>query len=148
MSNPQQPEVRRSEQTSSLSPDSIKGELEAHDRPERGGHTGPVPPGNKALANSGPDQDQPDLDAFATKFGIEENADADPDHADPDRIPGDPKASRGARRPRPSSAADRSRGDVALDTIGAVVTTGYRVISPMVGTARRLITDWRQRSSR
>ncbi len=166
MSNPQQPEVRRSEQTPSQSPDSIKGELEARDRPEREGNTGPVPPGNQPLASSGSDQDQPDLDDFAAKFGIDE---ADPDDenaaqaaaqtvsADPpvrttpaaSAAPDESTPEDAPTRPgRSTTAHQRSGTDVALDAVGTVVTTGVRLVKPLVGTARELFVNWRQRSSR
>ncbi len=112
MSNPQQPEVRRSEQTPSQSPDSIKGE------------------------------DQPDLDDFAAKFGIDEApaASATPDES----TMNDASTRPGAQ----TTAHQRSGTDVALDAIGTVVTTGVRLVKPLVGTARELFVNWRQRSSR
>ncbi len=76
MSNPQQPELRRSGQTPSLTPDSIEGELRATDRPSPKGSTGPVPPGNRPGAHGASDQDKPDLAKFAEKLGIDE---PDPD---------------------------------------------------------------------
>lgn len=72
MSNPQQPELRRSGQTPSLSPDAIGGELKAKSRPGAKGNTGPVPKGNVPGQHSGPDSDKPDLDRFAEKLGIDE----------------------------------------------------------------------------
>ncbi len=76
MSNPQQPELRRSGQTPSLSPDAIAGELKAYDRPESGRTKGPVPPGNRPGTHDGPDADKPDMDRFAERLGIDK---PDPD---------------------------------------------------------------------
>lgn len=74
MSTPQQPELRRSETTPGLAPDSIAGELDAKTRPGSSGETGPVPAANQPGASSGPVQDKPDLDRFAERFGITEEA--------------------------------------------------------------------------
>jgi hypothetical protein len=76
MSNPQQPELRRSGETPSLSPDAIEGDLAAAPRPTATGNTGPVPPSNRAGSASGGVQDKPDLAKFAAKLGIDE---PDPD---------------------------------------------------------------------
>jgi hypothetical protein len=74
MSTPQQPELRRSEQTPGLAPDSIQGELDARKHPGRSGEIGPVPAANRPGASSGPQQDKPDLDRFAEKFGMTDEA--------------------------------------------------------------------------
>lgn len=74
MSTPQQPELRRSETTPGFAPDSIGGELDAKKRPGSSGSTGPVPAANQAGGSSGPVQDKPDLDKFAEKFGITDEA--------------------------------------------------------------------------
>lgn len=78
MANPQQPELRRSGETPSLTPDAVEGELDARSRPDPKGRTGPVPPANRAGGPppSGSDPDKPDLDRFAAKLGIDE---PDPD---------------------------------------------------------------------
>ena len=70
MPNPQQPELRRSEQTPALTPDAIESELEAD--PNR-----PTPPTDDALNRPGQpddgaegrDQDKPDLDDVADQLG-------------------------------------------------------------------------------
>ena len=79
MPTPQQPELRRSETTPGLAPDSIAGELDSKKRPGSSGATGPVPAGNRAGSSSGPVQDKPDLDRFAEKLGITDEA---VEHAD------------------------------------------------------------------
>jgi hypothetical protein len=76
MSNPQQPELRRSGEAASLNPDAIEGNLGAARRPTAKGNTGPVPPGNRSGATNGGDPDKPDLSKFAAKLGIDE---PDPD---------------------------------------------------------------------
>ncbi|HUG83820.1 MAG TPA: hypothetical protein VMM13_04605 [Euzebya sp.] len=78
MANPQQPELRRSEKTPHLTPDAIQGELEAKDRPDSAGKTGPVPKANKPGSGSGPVQDKPDLDDFAAKLGTDSAAGGKP----------------------------------------------------------------------
>ena len=79
MSTPQQPELRRSETTPGLAPDSIGGELDAKKHPGSSGATGPVPAANQPGASSGPVQDKPDMDRFAAKLGITDEA---VEHAD------------------------------------------------------------------
>jgi hypothetical protein len=97
MSNPQQPELRRSETTPGLSPDSIAGELKARKGGTKSGNTGPVPKGNtpgrggkggggkggggkggggKHRVGTDKVSDKPDLDDFAEKLGIDQK---DPD---------------------------------------------------------------------
>ena len=75
MANPQQPELRRSEQIPALSPDASEAELEARrqrkrpsnpqvESPQSGNHsTHREPSGERA-------PDQPDPDAVAEQFGI------------------------------------------------------------------------------
>ncbi|CAN5219713.1 hypothetical protein BH23ACT9_BH23ACT9_11230 [soil metagenome] len=82
MANPQQPELRRSEQTPSLTPDAIRAELDAHDRPEKKGNSGPAPKANKPGTASGPVQDKPNLDDFAAKFGMGEEDDEESSSSD------------------------------------------------------------------
>lgn len=72
MSNPQQPELRRSGQASSVNPDAIGDELQAEKFPGTSGEPGTVPPGNQPGPSTGGDQDKPDLAAFAAKYGIDE----------------------------------------------------------------------------
>ena len=89
MSTPQQPELRRSEETPSLAPDAIEGELEASSFPTPSGGDGHVPKGNRPGSTSGPVQDKPDLDAMAAKLGAHK---ADPstgklDTSHPDAAP-------------------------------------------------------------
>lgn len=72
MANPQQPELRRSGETPSLTPEAIEGELNAKRGPGADDRTGTVPPENQPGQTSGSDPDKPDLDAFAAKYGIDE----------------------------------------------------------------------------
>lgn len=63
-----------------LEPDSIESELEARDQPGTDGETGPVPEANRPGHHPDEEQDQPDLDDFAEKFGaVPPAADGDDD---------------------------------------------------------------------
>lgn len=69
MANPQQPELRRSETTPTLTPDAIESELEAErqsvpgEDPSLADDRRPPADGEQA------DQDKPDLDAVAEQLG-------------------------------------------------------------------------------
>lgn len=96
MANPQQPELRRSEQVPALHPDAMEAVLEAQGdkdldagaSPSAGGvHEQPEDRGEA-------DQDKPDLDDFAAKFGIAKPTDeADDDENDDDQTNDDQKGS-------------------------------------------------------
>ena len=68
MGRPQQPELARSAKTD-LDPDHVGTELEGRKPVRSGGPTGPVPPENQPGHHPAEEQDKPDLDAFAAKFG-------------------------------------------------------------------------------
>ena len=68
MSRPQQPELHRSGNVPALDPDATESELEAEDRPQDEGHTGPVPSANRPGSDSGPVQDRPAPEDFVRRF--------------------------------------------------------------------------------
>lgn len=69
MANPQQPELRRSEQTPALSPDAIESELESA-QPDLIGDDTPGPiDGPPRADHDVDDQDKPDLDDVAEQLG-------------------------------------------------------------------------------
>jgi hypothetical protein len=76
MSNPQQPELARSRKTPAQDQDSVASVLEGQREPATDGPRGPVPPENQPGHHPPKEQDEPDLDAFAERLGIEESADA------------------------------------------------------------------------
>lgn len=115
MANPQQPELRRSETTPSLTPDSLADELAARKQPTSDGETGPVPADNRPVSGSGPVQDKPDLDAFAAKLGLRDGED-DADAAAKDRPAPKVKAKKAApvkkpvaKTPEPAKSAAAKR---------------------------------------
>jgi hypothetical protein len=69
MANPQQSELHRSEQNEALSPDATSSRLGAR-RQSHSDASGPVPEHNQVGHHDQHEQDQPDLDAFAARFGI------------------------------------------------------------------------------
>lgn len=75
MANPQQPELRRSEQVPALNPDAQEAELEARrDNRKREERRLVDPPPTESADSTGSDadgrpQDQPDLDAVAEQLG-------------------------------------------------------------------------------
>jgi hypothetical protein len=73
MVRPQSEELNRSGKTP-LDPDSIGGNLDAHDRPHDEGRTGtPVPPDNRPGHHPDVEQDQPDPDEFVARFSGEQH---------------------------------------------------------------------------
>lgn len=73
MANPQQPEVRRSENNPALSPDAMKAKLEAQeDGILKQEATPDAVKKQMAEQSTSPDQDQPDLDAVADSLGVTE----------------------------------------------------------------------------
>ena len=78
MGRPQQPELARSAKTD-LDPDHVGTELEGRKPVRSGGPTGPVPPENQPGHHPAEEQDKPDLDAFAAKFGGDQSGESDVD---------------------------------------------------------------------
>ncbi len=71
MSNPQQPELRRSERNPALSPDAMEGKLEAreHELQNALDHQPVDADVTSHEVSSTKDEDQPDPDDFAEAFG-------------------------------------------------------------------------------
>ncbi len=82
MSNPQQPEVRRSERVPALTPDASEAELSARTIPAVDSPDGPVPEAQRPGSPSGGAPDTPDLDAFAERLGVVSDEDEPSDVAD------------------------------------------------------------------
>jgi len=78
VSNPQQPELRRSETVPAMTPDASEAKIDAEKTPGAAGMTGRVDnvvPEDQLKTGPAPheDQDQPDLDRFAESFGTKES---------------------------------------------------------------------------
>jgi LPXTG-motif cell wall-anchored protein len=73
MANPQQPELARSRKTPAQDQDSVAGVVEGQREVGASAPRGPVPPENQPGNHPEQEQDKPDLDAFAVKFGIAED---------------------------------------------------------------------------
>lgn len=71
MPNPQQPELRRSENVPALSPDAAAAEVEARENASLSSQQNHRPPRD----DQGPDQDQPDLDDVADAHGVDDRSD-------------------------------------------------------------------------
>ncbi|QGG95891.1 hypothetical protein [Actinomarinicola tropica] len=132
--SPAQPEVHRSGRTP-LDPDHADTQVEVEHRAPRdepGG--GPVPEDNRPGHHPDHEQDKPDLDEFAAKFGTapsEEGGDE----------PGDGSESATDREAASTSPVDRGRS--ALETAASVVSggisAGAAVAGPLVSGARGLV---------
>ncbi len=70
MSNPQQPELARSRKTPHQDQDSVAAVVDGRGRLEADAPPGPVPAENQPGHHPPEEQDKPDLDAFAERFGI------------------------------------------------------------------------------
>lgn len=70
MAKPQQPELRRSGTVPALDPDATEAVLSAQDDPKTSTSRGPVPTEQQPGHHPEDEQDKPDLDAFAERFGI------------------------------------------------------------------------------
>lgn len=66
---PQQPEIGRSGRTF-VNQDHAEDVLDVEQAPEPKGRTGRVPDANTPGHHPGHEQDKPDLDAFAERFGV------------------------------------------------------------------------------
>ncbi|MDQ3978278.1 MAG: hypothetical protein M3314_01825 [Actinomycetota bacterium] len=73
MANPQQPELARSRKTPAQDQDSVAGVVEGQRDVGATAPRGPVPPENQPGNHPEQEQDKPDLDAFAARFGIAED---------------------------------------------------------------------------
>ncbi len=78
MANPQQPELARSRKTPSQDQDSVAGVVEGQRGLSADAPRGPIPPENQPGSHPEQEQDKPDLDAFAERFGVVEASGADP----------------------------------------------------------------------
>ena len=122
-----------------MNPDAIAGELAANDRPGVDGPAGRhVPPGNRPGASSGPDQDKPDLDAMAAKFGIDE---PDPDG---ERASEAAQQTAAAAFPENHSALAELTSPEMAETIkslarvaGVALGVGVLIVRPIVRRIRR-----------
>jgi hypothetical protein len=76
MSRPQQPEIGRSGHTF-VDPDHAEELQDVQEAPPVKGPTGAVPPGNTPGHHAAVDQDKPDLDAFAERYGTRQPPDDD-----------------------------------------------------------------------
>lgn len=143
MANPQQPELRRSGRTP-LTPDEANTAVEVEHRAPAGEPgAGPVPPENQPGHHPDQEQDQPDLDDLAARFGIRH---------DPEGDGGDEPTSASAPR---SSGRDRSPSigrtafSVAETVVATGVTVGIKVATPVVrwagGAVRRAADTARRR---
>ncbi len=97
-----------------MNPDAIGDELEAERFPAADGSPGTVPPDNRPGPSSGGDQDKPDLDKFAAKYGIDET---------------DPSGDRAAEAAEAQVAAARDEGGSFL------TSTPLRIALGIVGLA-------------
>ncbi len=77
MANPQQPELARSRKTPAQDQDSVAGVVEGQRDVGATAPRGPVPPENQPGNHPEQEQDKPDLDAFAAKFGITEDGETE-----------------------------------------------------------------------
>ncbi len=83
MSNPQQPELARSRKTPTQDPDAAASVIEGQRDVGQSEPGGPVPPENQPGHHPPQEQDKPNLDAFAQRFGVTEGEEAGPDGARP-----------------------------------------------------------------
>lgn len=74
MSNPQQPELARSRKTPHQDQDSVAAVVDGRGHLEADAPRGPVPPENQPGHHPTEEQDKPDPDAFAERFGITESS--------------------------------------------------------------------------
>ncbi len=72
MANPQQPELARSRKTPHQDQDSVAAVVDGQRQIDANAPRGPVPPENQPGNRPAQEQDKPDLDAFAERFGIVE----------------------------------------------------------------------------
>ena len=77
MANPQQPELARSRKTPSQDQDSVAGVVEGQRDVGTTDPRGPIPAENQPGNRPEQEQDKPDLDAFAARFGIAEDGEPD-----------------------------------------------------------------------
>jgi hypothetical protein len=78
MPNPQQPELRRSGLGATVD-DSAKVAVQSERAERTSGDTGPVPEANQPGHHPDHEQDEPDLDSFADRMGVQSD---DPDPTD------------------------------------------------------------------
>lgn len=81
MSNPQQPELARSRKTPAQDPQAAAAVVEGQHEPGADAPRGPVPPENQPGHHPEQEQDKPDLDAFAERLGVVEEAGTPPPDA-------------------------------------------------------------------
>lgn len=69
MAKPQQPELRRSGRVPALDPDATEAARSGEPEPFVTPETGPIPEDQRPGHHPDEEQDKPDLDAFAERFG-------------------------------------------------------------------------------
>lgn len=143
--SPAQPEIHRSGRTP-LDPDHVETQVEVerhapHDEP--GG--GPIPEGNQPGHHPEHDQDKPDLDEFAAKFGTappDERASTD-DAPAPEDDTADDDTDADAGSASSDQSADRDEGSSGDDdrstaeTVTSMVSSGLSAGASVAGSALR-----------
>lgn len=109
MSNPQQPELARSRKAPHQDPDAAAGVIDAQPQPGSSGPTGAVPVDNQPGHHPPEEQDQPDLDAFAAKLGIPDEATGEVPEPPPDD------------RAIPAADTGRRAATVGVGIVGMIV---------------------------
>ena len=122
MSNPQQPELARSRKTPSQDQDAVAGIVEGQRDVGASAPRGPVPPENQPGNHPEREQDKPDLDAFAAKFGVADGNGADQeDAAQPSRESVAEKVAASGSRLKSSKSALFALAAALTSALAAVV---------------------------
>jgi hypothetical protein len=120
MGNPQQPELARSRKTPAQDQDSVATVVDGQQSLDATAPRGPVPQENQPGHHPPEEQDKPDLDAFAQRFGIVEGEGA---------TASDARGERGWR-----SFVSVKRGKLA---VGAAVLSAVAAVLGLVMRRRR-----------
>lgn len=130
MAKPQQPELRRSGFVPALDPDATESRLDAHDRPDSSGPSGPIPEDQRPGHHPDQEQDKPDMDKFAERLGVVPDSEEPPEapHVDEDS-----KVTRLKPKAERTSKADEGSDSKTKATVRSFSPIGLALVGPVTG---------------
>lgn len=129
MANPQQPELARSRKTPHQDQDSVAAIVEGQQDLSGNAPRGPVPPENQPGNHPEQEQDKPDLDAFAERFGTGDGSGAEDQPSE--RRPG------AADRPEGTATGARSAKPGVFAAAGAAAVSVVAAVGVLTRKRRR-----------